>query len=80
MNQWDDRAARLQDSVRAAEQRNAEFSQYDQDDVARAVVHTRQDVVLLVSQLSSLNAQLRMVKWLLAFIAVAAAFFVYRAL
>lgn len=77
MSWWDAKAARLQDSVRASEIRSADFSQYGDDDVARAVVHTRRDVVLIVSHLSSLNSQLRIIKWLLAVIAIAASIVAY---
>ena len=77
MSKWDDAASRLQDGVRAAEQRNSAFVHYDEDEVARAVIHTRQDVVLLASYLSSLNSQIMVVKWLLAVIAVAAVILAY---
>lgn len=42
---------------------------YEDQAIKRAIVHSREDLVLVYSQLSSLNSQVRTVKWLLAFIA-----------
>ena len=71
MTWWDEKAARLQDSVKAGEAKSAPLSHYNEDDVAQATVHGRQDIVLLVAQLSALNGQVRTIKWLLVFIALA---------
>jgi len=60
------------------EARLAEFSRYGEDEVARATVHTRQDAVMLVSQLSSLNSQIRVIKWLLAILAIGVIVIAYR--
>lgn len=66
MGWWDDRAGNLQQFVRSEEARNLEYSNYGEETVRQAVVHCRQDVVMLVSHLSSVNRQLRAIKWLLA--------------
>jgi hypothetical protein len=44
---------------------------YDQYDVSRATVYTRQDLILVVSHLESLNLQLRWVRILLVVLTVA---------
>ena len=46
---WDDAAADLRDRVRKV----------NEEEVRRAIVHTRQDVVMLVSHLGSISKQLR---------------------
>lgn len=59
-NWWDQKATRLQQSVRADEREmDGDFSD---SDLKRSVVHAREDIVLLVSQLSSVNRQLRAIK------------------
>ena len=55
---WDERAAMLQASVRSQEIENSDVNFFDDDDVRRSIVFTRQDVILLVSHLSTLNRQL----------------------
>jgi len=59
---WNDKAMELQRQVRAAED---SAQHYDEDEVRQATVHTRQDVVLLVSYLDSANRQLSDIKKLL---------------
>jgi len=59
-NWWDQKAARLQQSVRADEREG--YSDFSDSDIKRSVVHAREDIVLLVSQLSSVNRQLRAIK------------------
>jgi len=54
---WSERAADLQYSVRTDEyEMNMD---YEEDHVRRSIVHAREDIVLLVSHLSSVNQQLR---------------------
>tara|TARA_Y100001934_G_C11852029_1_gene540004 strand:+ start:336 stop:572 length:237 start_codon:yes stop_codon:yes gene_type:complete len=54
---WSERAADLQYQVRTEEyEMNMD---YEEDHVRRSTVHAREDIVLLVSQLSSANQQLR---------------------
>ena len=57
---YDDRAAQLQRGVKQDEIRSLEtgFDDYDSPAVRQAIVHTRQNAVLLVSHLSLLNRQL----------------------
>lgn len=69
MSWWDRRAGRLQDSVKSAESDMPAIDMYEDQAIKRAIVHSREDLVLVYSQLSSLNSQVRTVKWLLAFIA-----------
>jgi hypothetical protein len=59
---WDRAAARLQ------EMGDGNYPKNDPgpDDIYRVVLHTRQDLILLVSYLSSLNRQLFQLKLLLA--------------
>jgi hypothetical protein len=65
---FDDKAGSLQSSVRLTELDKG--LDYPEEDVRRATVHTRDDVVMLVSYLSSANWQLRSVRRLLMLIAV----------
>jgi uncharacterized membrane protein len=56
MSQWGEKAADLQRSTIFAElHQDNEFSE---SQVRRSIVHTRQDMILLVSHLSSVNEQL----------------------
>ena len=63
MRWWDKNAAGLQQMVRESESKNS--LDYADDEVRRAIVHAREDIVLIVSNLSSLNKQLRTVRLLL---------------
>jgi hypothetical protein len=53
---YDRKAARLQSSVRSDP---PPMANYTDEQTRQAVVHTREDVVLLVSYLSSLNVQMQ---------------------
>lgn len=67
MNEYDQRAATLQDMNRESEA--AKGDQYDEDTVRRSIVYSREDITLLVSYLSSLNQQaasLRRIGWAVA--------------
>jgi hypothetical protein len=68
---WDDRAQRIQQGVRHDESKQP-FGLYDDDDVRKAVVHTREDTVLVAIHLSSVNRQLAIVRTLLVILVVAA--------
>lgn len=74
MGWWDERADRLQAKVICREMENLPGDDfYEQIVVKRAIIHTREDVVMIYSQLSSLNAQLFVAKWaLLAIVALLA--------
>ena len=66
MNEYDDRASRLQQMNRTSEDEKGE--QYDEAVVRRSIVYTREDTTMVVSYLSSLNRQLaalRRVAWIL---------------
>ena len=58
MSWYDDRAGRLQLGVRSDESRQPS-GLYDEDQERQAIIHARQDIVLMYSQLSSANGQLR---------------------
>jgi hypothetical protein len=68
MTLWDDRAAALQQEVRSSEVESQR--DYDESDVRRATVHGREDIVLIVSYLSSLNKQMGWISSILCFIAI----------
>jgi hypothetical protein len=70
MNWWDDKAGRLQDRVRLSELDMPVEDLYEEQAIKRAIVHTREDVVMVYSQLSSLNSQVRSAKWALVLIAI----------
>jgi hypothetical protein len=59
--EWDKRAARIQQSVRSGELERR--SDYAESEVKQAIVHAREDIVMLVSYLSSANKQLYIIKW-----------------
>ena len=65
MDQLSENAVDLQSGVRAAEAENlhAGLDQYSLAEARQAVVHTRHDIVLVVSLLTSLNRQVRTLKW-----------------
>lgn len=63
-NWWSDEAEALRSKVFMAEQ---EFdNEFTHPEIGRAIIYTRQDVVMIASLLSSLNRQVRIVKMLLA--------------
>ena len=72
MSWYDDRAGSLQAGVRSDESRQPN-GLYDEDQERQAIIHARQDIVLMYSQLSSANGQLRTIKYLLAGILIALA-------
>jgi len=76
---WEDRASILLDAVRKDEEELAAV--YDVDHVNRSIVHTREDMVLVVSYLNAVNkqlAQLRHTRALLSIIVVLVAVGLWR--
>jgi hypothetical protein len=71
-------AARLQSSVRFTE--SQQNTDYTKEMVDRAIVHGREDIVLLCSHLSALNAQTATIRRLLWFIALVSAYLLFRLL
>jgi len=65
MSWWSKRASNLQLAVRESEAAYSHVNIYEEDEIRRAIVHTRQDIILLASYLDSLNSQMRSVRWLL---------------
>ena len=60
MRWWDKRAGELQNKVRSDEL--DQQIGYDDSAVRKAIVHAREDIVLLVSHISSANRQLWTIK------------------
>ncbi len=63
------KAGSLQAEVKSSEYDHIQH--YEDEEVRMAIVHARQDIVLLVSHLCSLNGQLRIMTWLLGAILIA---------
>ena len=57
------RAANLQLTVREADKGND--NHYSEDEIRKAIIHTREDVVVLASYLNSLNEQVEMIKFMI---------------
>lgn len=81
---WDYRAVKLQEEVIASDQVDkAGLSGPEVPvtafDVRKAILHTRHDIVLLWSSLSSVNAQLQTIKRLLIAVVVLLAYLAIRA-
>jgi hypothetical protein len=67
---WDRSAARVQQKVRGDE---SDFiGEYSNEQVRQAVIHIREDMVLLAVNLSWVNRQLAVIKWLLCLVALLA--------
>jgi hypothetical protein len=73
---WSERAAQLQSGVRSDEA--GHVHDYPLEEVRRSVVHSREDIVLLIGHVDAVNMQLRTIKWLLAVIAVSLIYFALR--
>lgn len=73
---WDDRAARIQREVRGEEDQAPES--VSEARAREAAYWARLDLVLIASQLSSLNQQVAIIKWLLAVMLLVIAYAVYR--
>ena len=73
---WDVQAGALQTLVRKAELEK--IDEYTDEEIRQAIVHTREDVNLLVSYLSSANRQLWAIRVALWVIAACAIYMVVR--
>lgn len=62
---YDDKAGALQTSVKIAEREQLEKIQYNSAEARQATVHARQDLVLMVSHISSLNKQAQTIRRLM---------------
>jgi hypothetical protein len=80
MSLYDQKAAELQSAVIHSESKKVYSIAYDEETTKQSIVHARQDIVLLVSHLSSINDQMASIRCLLLLILCALAFFVYRIL
>ncbi len=76
MSWWDEQAGQLQKMGIKSEFDKEEV--YSDEQVRMATVYTRQDIILIVSLLSSLNQQIRTVKYILAFIAITGLYYLIR--
>jgi hypothetical protein len=66
MDWWTKKAGELQQSVRQDE--ITKVDEYTDDQVRQANVHAREDLVMLVSLLNSVNTQLSAIRWSLGLI------------
>lgn len=76
MMEWQRKASNLRDNVVADE--SVLRPDYDEKDVNQAIVHTRQDTVMVVSLLNSVNSNLAGVKLLLVILISLVAFSLFR--
>ena len=60
---YDEKAAQLQAMTRESE--SAKEEDFTEAQIHRAIVSSREDIILLVSYLSSVNEQLTYIRWLL---------------
>jgi len=65
MSRYDDAAGNLQRAVKHDELDNLDREDYSEAQARQSVAHTRQDIVLIVSHLSSLNKQAATIRLLL---------------
>jgi hypothetical protein len=61
MNSWIARAYQTQGRVRADEA--GKVQEYGDEEARQATVHSREDIVLLVSLLDTANSQLNAIRW-----------------
>jgi hypothetical protein len=73
---WDKTAARIQQMVRSGEM--DDLTTYSDDSVKRAIVHIREDLVMVVSYLSSANRHLWTIKAFAFITVVLLAYIAYR--
>jgi hypothetical protein len=62
---WDEKAKHLRQGVRHDEAGLDSSHVFTEDEVRKATVHSREDMVLIVSYLSSANRQLAIIRWVL---------------
>ena len=74
MSWYSDRAGALQRASKSDEIERKFNIEYDETDVNQAIVHMRQDIVLLYSLLDSLNGQVRTIKW---FVGIGVSFYIF---
>ena len=77
---WERKAAVLQMDIRDHEEKRLAQCDYSDEQIRQAIVHARQDIVLMFSYLASVNKQLNAIKLTLmislgAAVATIAAFF-----
>lgn len=65
---YSEKAAQLQSSIRESERNDV--LEYDEAQVRQAIVHSRQDIVLIVSYIASLNEQMIGVRRLLLIVVI----------
>ena len=68
----DERAHALTDAVRSSERDQRGHIDYSSIHVRQAVVHSREDLVVVISYLASITKRLGYIRWLLVIIAIAA--------
>lgn len=66
MSWWSEKAWRIQRGVREDELKQRDNRDYDEQHVRQSIVHSREDVVMLVAYADAVNTQLSTIKWLLA--------------
>ncbi len=80
---WDYKAVKLQEDLIASDERDNAAPGFEVPvtsfQVRKAILHTRHDIVLLWSSLSSVNAQLQTIKRLLIAVVVLLAYLASRA-
>lgn len=60
---YDEKAAHLQAVTRESE--SVKEEDFTEEQIRRAIVYSREDLILLVSYVSSVNQQLTYIRWLL---------------
>ena len=70
MSKEDKKAADLQQEVRTSDYEDLQYQKYEDEHVKQSVIHTRQDVVLLVSYASSIIKILKSIRFILGAILI----------
>ena len=70
MSKEDKKAADLKDEVRMSDYEDLQYQKYEDEHVKQSVIHTRQDVVLLVSYASSIVKILKSIRFILGAILI----------
>lgn len=74
-NFWSKEASELQQKVIEADRKI--IGSFTKEDIPQAIVHIRQDLVLIYSNLESLNKQIRTIKNLLLIITILFVYLIY---
>tara|TARA_B100002019_G_C21060191_1_gene493715 strand:- start:489 stop:734 length:246 start_codon:yes stop_codon:yes gene_type:complete len=69
-NKEDEKAVELHNEVRKDSYEKLQYEQYEDEHVKQSVIHTRQDVVLLVSYASSIIKILKSIRFILGAILI----------